>query len=151
MKDAVLIAKQVLKSCLHRGQNSKKLVFGSRKLFEKLEKKHLTGKHREKLRQRWEERRYYYLYSRGEKFHKGNLNLRFVWEDGLKLRINLGNGEYVWAKVVRNTKRHKDKWIDFTWRILEAEKLGEWFAYNVRLKVRNGKFYAQVSWEEKKL
>lgn len=32
---------------------------------------------------------------------------------------------------------------------LEAERLGEWFAYNVRLKVRNGKFYAQVSWEEK--
>jgi IS605 OrfB family transposase len=32
---------------------------------------------------------------------------------------------------------------------LEAEKSSEWFAYNVRLKVRNGKFYAQVSWEEK--
>ena len=109
VKDAVLIAKQVLKSCLHRGQNSKKLVFGSRKLFEKLEKKHLTGKHREKLRQRWEERRYCYFHSRGEKSKNGNLNLR----------------------------------------LLEAERLGEWFAYNVRLKVRNGKFYAQVSWEEK--
>jgi len=149
VKDAVLIAKQVLKSCIQRGQNPKKLVFGSRELFEKLKKKHLTGKRREKIRQRWEERRYYYLYSRGEKFHKGNLNLRFVWEDSLKLRINLGNGEYVWAKVVRNAKRHKDKWIDWTWRLLEAEKSGEWFAYNVRLKVRNGKFYAQVSWEEK--
>jgi len=149
VKDAVLIAKQVLKSCIQRGQNPKKLVFGSRELFEKLKKKHLTGKRREKIRQRWEERRYYYLYSRGEKFHKGNLNLRFVWEDSLKLRINLGNGKYVWAKVVRNAKRHKDKWIDWTWRLLEAKKSGEWFAYNVRLKVRNGKFYAQVSWEEK--
>ncbi|MFZ8860373.1 MAG: IS200/IS605 family accessory protein TnpB-related protein [Thermocrinis sp.] len=149
VKDAVLIAKQVLKSCIQRGQNPKKLVFGSRKLFKKLKKKHLTGKRREKIRQRWEERRYYYLYSREEKFHKGNLNLRFVWEDSLKLRINLGNGKYVWAKVVRNAKRHKDKWIDWTWRLLEAKKSGEWFAYNVRLKVRNGKFYAQVSWEEK--
>ena len=149
VKDAVLIAKQVLKSCTQRGQNPKKLVFGSRKLFKKLKKKHLTGKRREKIRQRWEERRYYYLYSREEKFHKGNLNLRFVWEDSLKLRINLGNGKYVWAKVVRNAKRHKDKWIDWTWRLLEAKKSGEWFAYNVRLKVRNGKFYAQVSWEEK--
>uniref|UniRef100_A0A7C5SZ39 DUF2192 domain-containing protein n=1 Tax=Thermocrinis ruber TaxID=75906 RepID=A0A7C5SZ39_9AQUI len=149
VKDAVLIAKQVLKSCIQRGQNPKKLVFGSRELFEKLNKKHLTGKRREKLRQRWEERRYYYLYSRGEKSKNGNLNLRFVWEDGLKLRINLGNGEYVFAKVVRNAKRKGDKWIDFTWRLLEAEKLGKWFAYNVRLKVRNGKFYAQVSWEEK--
>ncbi len=149
VKDAVLIAKQVLKSCIQRGQNPKKLVFGSRELFEKLKKKHLTGKRREKLRQRWEERRYYYLYSRGEKSKNGNLNLRFVWKDSLKLRINLGNGEYVWAKVVRNAKRNNDKWIDFTWRLLEAERLGEWFAYNVRLKVRNGKFYAQVSWEEK--
>jgi IS605 OrfB family transposase len=149
VKDAVLIAKQVLKSCIQRGQNPKKLVFGSRELFEKLKKKHLTGIHREKLRQRWEERRYYYIYSRGEKSKNRNLNLRFVWEDSLKLRINLGNGEYVFAKVVRNAKRHKDKWIDFTWRLLEAEKSGEWFAYNVRLKVRNGKFYAQVSWEEK--
>jgi len=82
---------------------------------------------------------YYYLYSRGEKSKNGNLNLRFVWKDSLKLKINLGNGEYVWAKVVRNAKRHNDKWIDFTWRLLEAEKSGEWFAYNVRLKVRNGK------------
>ena len=148
-KDAVLIAKGVLNSCLQRGQNPKKLVFGSRKLFEQLKKNHLTGKHREKLRQRWEERRYYYLYSRGEKSKSGNLNLRLVnLNNQWYLRINLGNSEYVLAKVIRNAKRHKDKWIDFTWRLLEAERLGEWFAYNVRLKVRNGKFYAQVNYEE---
>jgi len=146
VKDAVLIAKGVLKSCTQRGQNPKKLVFGSRELFEKLNKNHLTGKRREKLRQSWEERRYYYLYSRGEKSKSGNLNLRFVnLNNQCYLRINLGNGEYVWVKVVRNTKRRKDKWIDFTWRLLEAERFSEWFAYNVRLKVRNGKFYAQVS------
>jgi IS605 OrfB family transposase len=150
VRDAVLIAKQVLKSCIQRGQNPKKLVFGSRELFEKLKKKHLTGKRRERLRQRWEERRYYYLYSRGEKSKNRNLNLRFVNLDNQwYLRINLGNGEYVWAKVIRDAKIEGDKWIDWTWRLLEAERLGEWFAYNVRLKVRNGKFYAQVSWEEK--
>jgi IS605 OrfB family transposase len=150
VKDAVLIAKGMLKSCIERGQNPKKLVFGSRELFEKLKKMHLTGKKREKLRKKWEERRYYYLYSRGEKSKNGNLNLRFVnLNNQWYLRINLGSGEYVWAKVIRDAKRHKDKWIDFAWRLLEAERLGEWFAYNVRLKVRNGKFYAQVSWEEK--
>jgi len=150
VKDAVLIAKQVLRSYIQRGQNPKKLVFGSRDLFEKLKKKHLTGKRRERLRQRWEERRYYYLYSRGEKSKNGNLNLRFVNLDNQwHLRINLGNGEYGRAKVIRDAKRKGDKWIDWTWRLLEAERLGEWFAYNVRLKVRNGKFYAQVSWEEK--
>jgi IS605 OrfB family transposase len=150
VKDAVLIAKGILKSCIQRGQNPKKLVFGSRELFEQLKKEHLTGKRREKLRQRWEERRYYYLYSRGEKSKNGNLNLRFVnLNNQWYLRINLGNGEYVLAKVIRDAKRKGDKWIDWTWRLLEAERLGEWFAYNVRLKVRNGKFYAQVSWEEK--
>jgi IS605 OrfB family transposase len=150
VKDAVLIAKGVLKSCIQRGQNPKKLVFGSRELFEQLKKMHLTGKKREKLRKKWEERRYYYLYSRGEKSKSGNLNLRFVYLNGQwYLRINLGSGEYVWAKVIRDAKRSNDKWIDFTWKLLEAERLGEWFAYNVRLKVRNGKFYAQVSWEEK--
>jgi len=109
VKDAVLIAKQVLNSCIQRGQNPKKLVFGSRELFEKLKKKHLTGKRREKLRQRWEERRYYYLYSRGEKSKNGNLNLRFVnLNNQWHLRINLGNGEYVWAKECKETQRQMD-------------------------------------------
>jgi len=150
VNDAVLIAKGILASCLQRGQNPRKLVFGSRELFEKLKKNHLTGKSREKLHQRWEEKRYYYLSSRGEKSKSGNLNLRLVnLNNQWYLRINLGNGEYVWVKVVRNANRRKDKWIDFTWMLLEAEKFNKWFAYNVRLKVRNGKFYAQVSWEEK--
>jgi hypothetical protein len=150
VRDTVLIAESILSSCTQRGQNPKKLVFGSRELFEKLKKKHLTGKHREKLRAKWEERRYYHLYSRGEKPKSGNLNLRFVnLNNQWYLRINLGNGAYVWAKVVRNANRRKDKRIDFTWRLLEAERFGEWFAYNVRLKVRNSKIYAQVSWEEK--
>ena len=150
VRDAILIAESILNSCLQRGQNPKKLVFGSRKLFEKLKKNHLTGSHREKLRQNWEERRYYNLYSRGDKSRHGNLNIRLVNLDNQwYLRINLGNGEYVWAKIIRNTNRRKDKWINFTWRLLEAEKFNDWFAYNVRLKVRNGKVYAQVSWEEK--
>jgi hypothetical protein len=51
-----------LDSCVERGQNPKKLVFGSRELFEKLKKKHLIQvKGREKLRQEWEERRYGFL------------------------------------------------------------------------------------------
>ena len=49
--DAIFLAQQTLDSCVERGQNPKKLVFGSRELFEKLKKKHLTGKRREKLRQ----------------------------------------------------------------------------------------------------
>ena len=50
--DAILLAQQTLESCLEREQNPKKLVFGSRELFEQLKKKHLTGKRRETLRQK---------------------------------------------------------------------------------------------------
>jgi hypothetical protein len=64
--DAILLAKQTLESCIEREQNPKKLVFGSRELFEQLKKKHLTGKRRATLKQKWEERRYGVLYSRGE-------------------------------------------------------------------------------------
>ncbi|MCI4458128.1 MAG: transposase, partial [Thermocrinis sp.] len=104
--DAIFLAQQTLNSCIERGQNPKKLIFGSRTVFEKLSKKHLTGKRREKLRREWEERRYGILYSRGDKAKAGNLNLRLVYLDGQwHLRINLGNGEYVLAKVVRSAKR----------------------------------------------
>jgi len=148
--DAILLAQQTLKSCVEREQNPKKLVFGSRKLFEQLKKKHLTGKRRETLRQKWEERRYGTLYSRGDKSLQGNLNLRLVnLSNQWHLRINLGNGEYVWAKVTRSVKRKTDKWIDFISSIEHAEKTGDWFPYTVRLKLRNGKTYAQFSREEK--
>jgi len=38
--------------------------------------KNLIGKGREKLRQEWEEKRYGFLYSRGDKSKEGNLNLK---------------------------------------------------------------------------
>ena len=76
--DAILLAQQALDFCVERGQNPKKLVFGSRELFEQLKKKHLTGTRRDELRQKWEERRYGVLYSRGDKSKEGNLNLRLV-------------------------------------------------------------------------
>jgi IS605 OrfB family transposase len=148
--DAILLAQQTLESCLEGKQNPKKLVFGSRELFEKLKKKHLTGNRRDELRKKWEERRYGILYSRGDRAKEGNLNLRLVdLNDQWHLRINIGNGEYVWAKVIRSAKRKTDKWIGFISSIEHAEKTGDWFPYTVRLKLRNGKIYAQFSREEK--
>jgi len=133
-----------------REQNPKKLVFGSRKLFEQLKEKHLTGKSREKLRQKWEERRYGILQSRGDKSKEGNLNLRLVnLNNQWYLRINLGNSEYVWARVIRSAKRKTDKWISFISSLEHAEKTGDWFPYTVRLKLRKGKIYAQFSREER--
>ena len=147
---AIFLAQQALGSCLERKQNPKKLIFGSRALFEQLKKKHLTGAKREKLRQKWEEKRHGVLYAIGEKASRGNVNLRLVNLKGQwHLRINLGNGEYVWAKVIRSAKRKTDKWISFISGIEQAEKTGDWFPYTVRLKLRNGKIYAQFSREEK--
>jgi hypothetical protein len=141
--DAILLAQQALDSCVEREQNPKKLVFGSRELFEQLKKKHLTGKRRDELRRKWEGRRYGILYSRGDKSLQGNLNLRLVNLDNQwYLRINLGNGEYVWARVIRSAKRKTDKWLDFISSIGHAEETGEWFPYTVRLKLRNEKIYA---------
>ena len=147
--DAILLAQRALVSCVERGQNPKKIVFGSRKLFEKLKKKHLTGKRRDELRQKWEERRYGILYSRGDKSREGNINLRLVnLNNQWRLRVNLGNGEYVWTKVIRTAKRKTDKWTGFISSLEHAEKTGDWFPYTVRLKLRNGKIYAQFSKEE---
>jgi len=147
---AIFLAQQSLDSCLERKQNPKKLIFGSRAFFEQLKKKHLTGARREKLRQKWEERRYGFVHATGEKAAKGNLNIRLVSLKGeWHLRINLGNGEYVWAKVIRSAKRKTDKWIGFISDIEHGEKTGDWFPYTVRLKLRDGKVYAQFSREEK--
>jgi len=147
---AIFLAQQVLDSCLERKQNPKKLIFGSRVLFEQLKKNHLTETKREKLRQKWEERRYGILYSRGDKSQKGNVNLRLIsFNNQWYLRINLGNGEYVWARVIRSVKRKTDKWVGFISDIEHAEKTGDWFPYTVRLKLRKGKIYAQFSKEEK--
>ena len=73
------------------------------------------------------------------------MNLNNQWY----LRINLGNGKYVWAKVTRSVKRKTDKWISFVSSLEHAAKTGDWFPYTVRLKLRNGKIYAQFSKEEK--
>jgi len=147
---AIVLAKQTLESRLESQQNPKKLIFGSRSLFEQLKNKHLTDVRREKIRQKWEEKRYGVLYAIGQKAVKGNLNLRLVNLNGQwHLRINLGNGEYVWAKVIRSAKRKTDKWVSFISGIEQAEKTNDWFPYTVRLKLRNGKIYAQFSRSEK--
>jgi IS605 OrfB family transposase len=148
--DAIFLAQLMMLSCKERKQNSKKVIFGSRELFEQLKKKHLYGKRREKLKTQWREIRQGNLFSRGDKEKQGNLNLRFQWvNDEIYLRINTGNKQYVYAKVIRGVKREKDKWLDFMVMLENAFQTKVWFPYSVRLKLRNGKVYAFVSFEEK--
>jgi len=90
------------------------------------------------------------LIFRGDKSKQGNVNIRLVnLNNKWYLRVNLGNGKYVWAMVIRPAKRKTDKWVGFISDIEHAAKTGDWFPYTVRLKLRNGKIYAQFSKEEK--
>ncbi|MFP3254684.1 MAG: transposase, partial [Hydrogenobaculum sp.] len=53
--DAILLAQSTISSSEEREQNPKKLIFGSRKVFEQLKKNHLTGKRRKQLKTKWKE------------------------------------------------------------------------------------------------
>jgi IS605 OrfB family transposase len=78
------------------------------------------------------------------------LNLRFEWiNNELYLRINVGDRQYVYAKVIRSVKREKDKWIEFMFMLENAYRYKVWFPYSVRLKVKNSNMYAFISIGEK--
>jgi transposase, putative, N-terminal domain len=148
--DTILLAKQTIEIYKSHNKNPKKVIFGSRALFDKLNKKHLTGKSRNSLIKKWREKRQGNLYSRGDKSKQGNLNLRLQWiNDELYLRINIGDRQYIYAKVIRTVSRKNDKWIDFMFILLKAKESGSWFPYSVRLTLKNGNVYAFISVEEK--
>ena len=61
------------------------VVFGGKRLFEKLCKNHLSGKAREKLKKQWRELRQGTLISIGSKSDKGNRLMRFEDLSALEL------------------------------------------------------------------
>jgi IS605 OrfB family transposase len=128
----------------------KPVVFGGKRLFEKLCKNHLTGKAREKLKKQWRELRQGTLISIGSKSKedKGNRLLRFEDKEGqLHLRITIGNREFIYAKVLREPSNSKDKWLTFMAMLLESWQTQSYFPYTVELKLRNGGVYGSVSFE----
>jgi len=126
----------------------KPVVFGGRRLFEKLCKNHLTGKLRERLKKQWRELRQGTLVSIGSKADKGNRLTRFEDLNGqLYLRITTGNREFIYAKVLREPSNSKDKWLTFMAMLLESWKTKSYFPYTVELKLRNGEVYGSVSFE----
>jgi predicted transposase len=126
----------------------KSVVFGGKRLFEKLCKNHLTGKLREKLKKQWRELRQGTLISIGSKSDKGNRLTRFEDLNGqLHLRITTGNREFIYDKVLREPSNSKDKWITFMAMLLESWQTQNYFAYTVELKLRNGEVYGSVSFE----
>jgi len=126
----------------------KPVVFGGKRLFEKLCKNHLSGKAREKLKNQWRELRQGTLISIGSKADKGNRLMRFEDLNGqLHLRITTGNREFVYAKVLREASNSKDKWLTFMAMLLESWQTQSYFPYTVELKLRDGEIYGSVSFE----
>jgi predicted transposase len=79
----------------------KAVVFGGKRLFEKLCKNHLTGKAREGIKKQWKEQRQGTLISIGSRAEKGNRLTRFEDLNGqLHLRITTGNREFIPLKPV---------------------------------------------------
>jgi IS605 OrfB family transposase len=124
----------------------KSVVFGSKRLFEKLCKNHLTGKLREKLKKQWRELRQGTLISIGSKADKGNRLMRFEDLNG-QLCLRITNREFIYARVLREPSNSKDKWLTFMAMLLESWQTQSYFPYTVELKLRNGEVYGSVSFE----
>jgi IS605 OrfB family transposase len=136
---AIEKAQATLDSAKELGQDPRKVVFGGRKLFEQLKRKHLSGKALLALKREWKEKRQGFLYSRGDATKKGNPNLRLESQKGaLWLRVNLGNGSHVQALV---KTAHPQ---------LNAlhERVYASLPYNVTLQLEDGKLYAHFTWSE---
>jgi len=126
----------------------KPVVFGGKRLFEKLCKNHLTDKAREELKKQWKELRQGTLISIGSKSDSGNRLTRFEDLNGqLHLRITTGNREFIYAKVLREPSNSKDKWLTFMVMLLESWQTENYFAYTVELKLRDREIYGSVSFE----
>jgi IS605 OrfB family transposase len=136
---AIEKAQATLDSAKELGQDPRKVVFGGRKAFEQLKRKHLSGKALLALKRAWKERRQGLLYSRGDATKKGNANLRLEPQgNALWLRVNLGNGAYVRA-LVRTSHPHLKALLQRAYASLP---------YNVTLQLKEGKVYAHFTWSE---
>ena len=136
---AIEKARATLDSARELGQAPRKVVFGGRKLFDQLKRRHLSGKALFALKREWKERRRGLLYSRGDAAKKGNANLRLETIDGaLWLRVNLGNGAYVRA-LVRTSHPQMKTLLQRAYASLP---------YNVALQLKDGKLHAHFTWSE---
>ena len=141
--DAIMKARSTLESAKELGRSPKRVIFGGKKLFEKLQKRHINGKAYKKLKIKWQEKRKGNLYSRGDKSKKGNLNTRIeVKEHGTFLRINVGERKYVYAKIEAGYKKNKSR-EELLQEIAESN-----IPYSVELKLKNGNIYAYFAIEE---
>ncbi|BCS80080.1 IS200/IS605 family accessory protein TnpB-related protein [Anaerocellum diazotrophicum] len=145
--DAIMKARSILEACKQSGEDPRKVVFGGRQLFEKLKRRHINGKPYKKLKIEWQEKRKGNLYSKGDRSKKGNLNTRIEIDgDSTKLRINVGEREYVYATIQPGWKMKDGTYTDRNQLLQAISTCGE--PYSAQLKLRNGVVYAYFAVEE---
>jgi IS605 OrfB family transposase len=136
---AIEKAQATLNSAKELGNDPRKVVFGGRKLFEQLKRKHLSGKALLALKRAWKEKRQGLLYSRGDAAKKGNANLRLEPQgDALWLRVNLGNGGHVQALVKTSHPQLKTL----------LQRVHTSLPYNATLQLKQGTVHAHFTWSE---
>jgi len=135
--EAVLEAQAKISSIGELGHiDPAKIVFGSKKLFEQLNNKGISGIQRSKLKDEWVEKRQCNLYNSGDTYKDGNQHIRFV--DNHKLRITVGHKEWIYLDYKGH---HKLYWSDFQISVA----LGT--PYAVRVQRRNDVWLAYVTFE----
>lgn len=110
---------------------TKSAIFGSRKYFFQLKKRHLSPKQLIIVKEKYQETRKFNLYSIGSQTEKGNVNTRI---EGNYLRINIGYRKHIYARIHSKDKR----WA----KLLEATH------YTVRIIKRDKQYYACFSFTE---
>jgi IS605 OrfB family transposase len=140
LRDAYLEATKTYSSRIELGLDPKKIIFGSKKLFNKLKnKKNLTEEKREKLENTWHDSRNKHLYSRGEANQKGNLNLRIIVKDGnMFVRMSYGRRKTILIPFESTSKKLP--------LLLQALSLG--IAYDVRIIEQNNVSHIYIAFKE---
>jgi len=140
---AIEEAKAIYQSRIENGLNPKKIIFGGRKLFEKLKKGH------KELKQIWNERRYGELCCYGHN-RVGNICFKIVDKgDNSYLRISTNSRRnYILCPIKRKVKSKNDKWILFVSKLEEVKLTGKWFSYTIKIKKRNNRFYCFITFDE---
>jgi IS605 OrfB family transposase len=131
-------------------KDHEQIVFGGKKIFEKLCKNHLQGKRRERLKEQWKQNRKYNLISigSGNNIEKGNILLRFEKKnDELYLRVNIQPRKWIWLKVKRQISNKNDKWVLFIAMLNDLWKNKRYFPYTVEIKIRGNNIYGYVTFD----
>lgn len=127
---AIMEAKSKIAACKELGTNPRRVIFGGRKLFRRLQQHHLNYDRLISLKTQYRETRRFNLLSVGERCHNGNLNARVM---GKSLRINVSKRKFIYATIHTTDKR----WLKINQEL-----------YTVRILKRNDKYYAHFSFEE---